>query len=101
MSSSIVDYPWKYKHVTASVQISSGPCGLHSIVVNGLTTAGDATVYDNPAAAGNVIAILHLDPTTSISVQPITLTYDILCETGLYIAFEAQALVADLTVSYR
>ena len=73
---------------------------INSIVVNGLTTAGDATVYDNPAAVGNVIAVLHLDPTTSISVQPITFLYDIECIYGLYIDYD-QSLAADLTVSYR
>lgn len=99
MGNAIIDYPWKYQHVDADAQVSAGPCMLHSIVVNGLTTAGDATVYDNPAATGNVIAVLHLDPTTSVSVQPITLIYDVECETGLYIDFD-QALAADLTVSY-
>lgn len=100
MGNAVIDYPWKYQHVSADAQVSAGPCCLHSIVVNGLTTAGDATVYDNPAAAGNVIAVLHLDVTTSISVQPITLIYDCECETGLYIDFD-QALAADITVTYR
>jgi hypothetical protein len=94
------DYPYNYAHVTADTQVSAGPCTLHSIVVNGLTTAGDCTVYDNDGGTGDVVAILHLDPTTSVSVQPITLLYDVECLTGLYLDYDA-TLVADLTVSYR
>ena len=94
------DVPWTYAHVTSDTQVSATPCTLHAIAVNGLTTAGDAIVYDNPAAAGVVIAVLHLNPATSISVQPITLLYDVECLTGLYIDFDA-TLVADLTVSFR
>ena len=96
----IIDFPWTYQHVTADAQVSAGPCVLHGITVNGLTTAGDCTIHDNPAAAGNVIAILHLDPTTSVSVQPITFLYDVECLTGLYLNYDA-TLVADLTVAYK
>ena len=100
MSNSVSDFPWVHQHVVASAQVLPGPGALHSIVVNGLTTAGDITVYDDPAAAGNVIAILHLDPTTSVSVQPITFIYDVRCLVGLYLDYD-QAVAADLTVSYR
>ena len=100
MPNPVADFPWEYSHVDSDTQVSAGPCVLHSIAVNGLTTAGDCTVYDNPAAAGNVIAILHLDPTTSVSVQPITLLYDVECLTGLYLDYDA-TLAADLTVSFK
>jgi len=99
MPNPVTDFPWKYSHVDADKQIFAGPCVLHTIVVNGLTTAGDCIIYDNPAAAGNVIGILHLDPTTSVSVQPITFLYDVGCETGLYLDYDA-TLAADLTVSF-
>lgn len=99
MPNPIIDFPWKHKHVTADAQVSSHPCVLHSIVINGLTTAGDLTVYDNTAASGDVIAVIHLDPTTSVSVQPITLLYDCECEAGLYLDYD-DTLVADLTVNY-
>jgi len=100
MPNPVIDFPWKYAHVAADAQVSASPCVLHAITVNGLTTAGDCIVYDNPAAAGNVVAVLHLDPTTSISVQPILLLYDVECLTGLYLDYDA-TLAADLTVSYR
>lgn len=100
MSNPVTDFPWIYAHVAASTQVSAGSCVLYTITVNGLTTAGDCIIYDNPAAAGNVIGVLHLDPTTSISVQPITFLYDVECLTGLYLDYDG-TLVADLTVSYK
>lgn len=93
------DFPWKKTHVTDSALVQGGPGTLHTIVVNGLTTAGDITVYDGVDATGTVIAVIHLDPTTSISVQPITFTYDCEMETGIYLAYD-QSVVADLTVSH-
>ena len=97
----VIDFPWSYSHVTADALVKTGPGVLHTIVVNGLTTAGDATIYNNVAEAGAaIIGVLHLDTATSISVQPITLLYDVAFTTGLYIGFDA-TLVADLTVSYK
>lgn len=100
MSNPATDFPWDYAHVASDTQVSAGPCQLHSIVVNGLATAGDCTVYDNIAGSGNVIAVLHLSPVTSVSVQPITFIYDVKCLIGLYLDFDSN-LVADLTVSYK
>lgn len=54
------DFPWKHTHVDDTALVQSGPGALHSIVVNGLTTAGDITVYDGVDATGTVIAVLHL-----------------------------------------
>lgn len=99
MPNPIADFPWQYDHVTGSEQVFDREGVLHNIVVNGITAIGDVTVYDNPAAAGNVIAVIHLDVTYSVSVQPITLSYDVGCKTGLYLAFE-DGCEADLTVSY-
>ena len=93
------DFPWRPCHVDDTVLVSGAPGALHTIVVNGLTTAGDVTVYDGVDATGTVIAVLHLNPATSISVQPITFTYDVDIETGIYIAYD-QSVAADLTVSY-
>ena len=88
---------WPYTHVAADAQVKAGRGILHSIVLNGLTTAGDCTVYDSLTEAGAVIAVLHIDPTTSISVQPITFEYDLEFTIGLYMGFDA-TLVADFTV---
>lgn len=93
------EFPWPWSHVTETGLVHGAPGALHTIVVNGLTTAGDITVYDGVDATGGVIAVLHLDVTTSISVQPITFTYDIAIATGIYIDY-GQGTVADLTVTY-
>ncbi len=86
-----------YFHVTGDVQLKATRGVLKRIQVNGLTTAGDCTVYDSLTATGQVVAILHLDPTTSISVQPLTFEYNARLNTGLYLDYDA-TLVADLTV---
>lgn len=100
MPNPVVDFPWKYKHITADAQVKAGVGVLHTIVVNGLTTAGDVTVFDSLTEVAPAIAVIHLDPTTSKAVQPVTLTYDIEFATGLYIGFDGNA-AADLTVTYQ
>lgn len=96
---SVADFPWKYKHCADSAQVAAGPCVLHTITVNRMDTgACVVTVYDNPAAAGNVIAIIDLTPTTVVDVLCATLIYDIQCATGLYLDFTGAG--GDLTVAY-
>lgn len=90
------DRGWPYVHVDGDLQVHAGRGILHSVVLNGLTTAGDLTIYDSLTEAGTVIAVLHIDPTTSISVQPITFLYDCEFSTGLFAGFDG-TLVADLT----
>ena len=87
---------WPYVHVTADTQVKGARGILHSVVLNGLTTAGDLTIYDSLTETGTVIAVLHLDVTTSISMQPITFLYDCEFNTGLYAGYDG-TLVADLT----
>ena len=94
------DFGWPYTHVTADVQVKAGPGVMHSVVVNGLTTAGDITIYDSLTETGTVIAVLHLDPTTSVSVQPITFLYDLAFTTGLYFGYD-DTVAADLTVMHN
>ena len=100
MSNPVLDFPWTPRHVIADTLVRTGVGVLHTIVVNGLTTAGDATIYDNTAESGTIIGILHLNPATSVSVQPITFLYDCKFSTGLYIGYDG-TLVADLTVTYN
>jgi len=100
---------WNHTHVNSTTQIFSGQGVLHTVVLNGLTTAGDVGIWNGNTAAfpfpfpldwGDIIAMLHLNPTTSISLQPVTLHYDIECPIGLYLDFDG-TVVADLTVSYK
>ena len=100
MPNPVSDFPWKWKHVNSTVLVKTGAGALHTIVVNGLTTVGDITVYDGVNAGGVVIAVIHLATATSISVQPITLTYDLEIGTGIYVAYD-QSVAADLTVTYK
>ena len=86
-----------YFHVTGSGQLKATRGVLKRITLNGLTTAGDCTVYDSLTAAGTVIAVLHIDVTTSISVQPITFEYNARLVTGLYLEYSG-GLAADFTV---
>ena len=87
---------WPYVHVVADTQVRGCKGILHSVVLNGFTTAGDLTLYDSLTEGGAVIAVLHVDVTTSISLQPITFLYDLQFNTGLYAGFDA-TLVADFT----
>ena len=100
---------FKSIHANTTAQIFNGRGVLHTVVVNGLTVAGDVALRDGDIGAfpyvfpilwGGTIAVLHLNPTTSISVQPVTLLYDIECLDGLYLDFDG-TLVADLTISYH
>jgi len=97
---SVIDFPWTPAHITENALVKTGRSVLHTIVLNGLTVAGDITVYNGVDAGGTVIAILHLNTATSVSVQPITFTYDCLMLTGIYIAY-GQGTVADLTVTFK
>lgn len=95
----ITSFGWPYTHVTGDVQVKAGKGILHSVVLNGLTTVGDLTLYDSLTEAGTVIAVLHIDVATSISVQPMTFLYDLKFETGLYCGFSG-GLAADFTVMH-
>ncbi len=97
--SPVVDFGYQWVHVTATALVHTGKAILHTIVVNGLGTVGTCTVYDGVDNTGTVIAILTLDIAASISVQPITLTYDGRVSTGIYLEY-AGGLVADLTVTF-
>ena len=86
-----------YFHVTGDGQLKATRGVLKRIQVNGLTTAGDCTIYDSLTGAGNIVGILHLDVTTSLSVQPIAFEYNARLTIGLYLDYDSN-LVADLTV---
>lgn len=97
--SGAIETGWQYSHVAADTQVKAGPGILHTIVINGLTTVGDITLYDSLTEVAPIIGVLHLNTATSVSVQPITLTYDLQFSTGLYVGFDG-AVAADLTVTF-
>ncbi len=91
---------YDYLHVNGDVQVSAGQGVLHTITIcGGPDTDGIATVYDSLTGAGTIIAQLTISIADSISVQPITLTFDVAYKTGLYIDYTA-GLVAILSVSF-
>ena len=97
---SVIDFPWKYAHCADSTQVSAGPCVLHTITVNSLAAgAVVVTIYDNPAATGNVIAVIDLTPTLLVDLSFGTLYFGIQCATGLYASFSAAG--GDITVTYK
>ncbi len=95
-----ISQPFKPAHVIDDTQVSQGRGTLHTVTINGPPgTDGVCTIYDSLTAAGTIIAILSISVADSISVQPISLLYDVEYETGLYFDYTA-GLVVDLTVSY-
>ena len=98
---SIVDFPFKKAYVTGTGTVVSGPCVLHTIVLNGVTTVGGTvTVYDalDATDASTIIAVYDLLG-LSVSYQGITFTYDCEIVTGIHMVFATA--VANFTVTYR
>ena len=95
------EIPWRYKHVTASVQVTSRPGILSHITVNHPDDnqgTPHAIVYDNTEAAGtNIIAIIDL----TAGNDPGTLNFGIPLTTGLYIDIVGAAQNISMTVMYN
>lgn len=85
--------PFSYGHISANGTnvIKSGPGVLHAIVYNTAGATATATVYDNTAGSGTVIAVLG---TTAG-----TFAYDVGFKTGLTIV-TAGTTAGDMTVIY-
>ena len=97
---SVIDFPWRYAHLADSGQVSAGPCVLHTVTVNRLAAgACVVTLYDNPAAAGNVIAVINLTGTGTVDLAFGTLYFGLQCATGLYASFSAGG--GDITITYK
>lgn len=83
-------------HITtnATTTVKTGQGMLHSITINTKgASANVATVYDNTAGSGTVLAVID----TTSGVQ--TLFYDVVFQTGLTVV-TATGTAADLTVAY-
>ena len=101
MSNPVTDFPWEKEYVAATGTVHTGPCHLHSIVLNGVTTAGGTiSVYDalDATDALTLIAVYNIVG-ASVSYQGITFLYDCKITTGIHIAFAT--VVGNLTVTYR
>uniref|UniRef100_A0A6M3KUD0 Uncharacterized protein n=1 Tax=viral metagenome TaxID=1070528 RepID=A0A6M3KUD0_9ZZZZ len=95
----VTSFGWNPVNVTATGTIArTGPCIMHSVVFNGVTTVGDVLIYDGVDATGTLIATLNLRSAVSVSVQPITFLYDCKMTTGIFVTFTAFA--GNLTVMW-
>jgi len=89
---------YSYSHISAATTTTSksGAGTLHSITINTRSVGGTATIYDNTAGSGTVIAVLD----TTLSTT--TFIYDVAFSTGLTIVTaDGGATHADLTVAYK
>jgi len=94
MSSSVIDIPWIWRHVTQTVLVKRGQGALHTITLNYIGQGSVITLYDGVNAGGAVIGIIATDLS-----QPVTLVYDLKYRTGIYIAIAGEGEV-DLTVNW-
>ena len=97
-----IGMPWDYAHVITDVIVHTGQCVLHAVVINRCDTGvTSATVYDGVDNTGDVIAIIDVDNGKTHYVPPVTLLYDVQCETGIFVEFSQQNAEADLTVTHK
>ena len=94
-ATAILGHKYTYIATNATTVVKSGSGVLHGITFNKKGASSNvATVYDNTAGSGTVIALI--DTTDKIG----TLVYDIAFTTGLTIV-TATGTAADMTVASR
>lgn len=94
----VVNAGFTYGHMSTSTTTTfkSGAGVLHAVIVNTLgTVASNATIYDNTAGSGTVIAVLN-----TLTTGEGTYTYDVAFTTGLTLVTTG-TVAPDITVSYR
>jgi len=104
MSNSVIGFPWKWAHVAANTVVSDHPCVLHHITINHCDAyAIYVTAYDGTDNTGDVIAVIDVDlpAEKSYHVNPVTLSYDLKCSTGIYLEFSDTPSGSSLTVTYK
>ncbi|GAI44912.1 unnamed protein product, partial [marine sediment metagenome] len=52
----VVTFTHSYSHAIADTQVKDGAGFFHTLTINTCTVAGDLTLYDNDAEAGDIIA---------------------------------------------
>ena len=94
----VTSFGWNPVNVTATAIARTGPCIMHSVVLNGVTTVGDVLIYDGVDATGTLIATLNIRTAVSVSFQGVPFLYDCKMATGIYVAFATFA--GNLTVMW-
>lgn len=74
--------------------VKTGQGILHTLTFNKPTATAVVTIYDNTSATGTILGTI----TVPANPMPVTLTYDIVFNTGLTITTATAA--SDITVSY-
>jgi len=88
-------YSYSNIPLNTTIVIKSGAGFLKAITINKPGSGSTATVYDNTAGSGTIIATIN-----TAASSPVTLTYEVAFSTGLTIV-TAGTTAADITVSYK
>lgn len=95
-----VEQRFSFANVTADTAVKSGAGFLHTVTImptDAVATAGTIILYNNTAESGTIIGTIYLPAAWTV---PVTLTFDLLFTTGLYVGFTTTNDV-NVTVSYR
>lgn len=84
-----------YKYITgdATTLVYTGKCVLHTVTINA-PTATEIIELDDAITQTNPVAII----TVPASPMPVTLTYDVICQTGLSVT--TGTATSNITVCY-
>jgi hypothetical protein len=94
-SALLTEEQYSFSHLAAAGQVKATAGFVHSISINTPATASVVTLYDNPAAAGAVVAIITRDVGALVGECKVL---DVLCPNGIYVDM---SVAVDATVSYR
>jgi len=83
----VTSFGWNPVNVVDDAIVKTGPCIMHSVVLNGVTVVGDVAIYDGVDNTGTLIATLNVRSAVSVSFQGITFLYDCKMATGIYVEF--------------
>lgn len=85
-------YSFSRISTSTTTTVKSGAGKLHSVVIAGNGLAATATLYDNTAGSGTVIAALN------VAGAPVTVLFDVAFATGLTVVTTG---APDITITYR
>lgn len=97
-----VEYPGKPAHMLDSGIVKQGPGILRRVVIHRAPSVGGYLNFcDGDNGMSPVLFTLTLDMAESISIQPISLEYNIEFHDGLYVLFGGGITGADIVVVFN